>query len=106
MAQDAREKLISFLDRRAFRPVVQAKPEDFPESKRNELRHVQRATEDARERYRGYGSARKVYEMYRDDLSSEAARKVNRELDDLGLPTLPQFEDEFEQLAEEVGAKH
>lgn len=106
MAEQGKERLVDFLDERAFTPVIRADPGDFPEGKRDRLRDVQRATEQERERYRGYDSAEQVYEMYRDDLNSDAAREVNRKLDELGLPTLGQVQDEFERLAEQVGAKH
>ena len=101
---DAKDKLVEFLDRRAFRPVLQADPADYAEAKRDKLLHAQGATEAERERYRHYGSARQVYQMFREDLTSDAAKKVHRELHDLGLPTLPEVRDEFERLAEEVGA--
>ena len=101
---NAKDTLVEFLDRRAFRPVLQADPANYPESKRERVRHVQRATEDERERYHHYDSARKVYEMYRDDLTSDAAKEVHRELQTLGLPTLDDVRDEFERLATQVGA--
>lgn len=104
-SQNSKDKLVNFLDRHAFRPVLDAAPGDYPESKRDKLAHVQRATEDERERYRQYESAEKVYQMYRDDLSSEAAKEVHRELRQLSLPTLHDVRDEFERLAEEVGVK-
>jgi hypothetical protein len=103
--KSAKEKLVDFLDRRAFQPVLKADPEDLSEGKRDKLRHAQRATEDARDRYHHYESAEKVYQMYRDDLSSEAAEKVHRELRDLDLPTLHDIRDEFERLADEVGVR-
>lgn len=105
MAQSAKDKLVDFLDKHAFRPVIEAKPERYPEGDRDRLRHVQRATQDEMDRYRHYESAEKVYRMYRDDLSSGAAKRVHDELRHLGLPTLDEVRDGFERLAEEVGAK-
>lgn len=101
----AKEKLVDFPDGRAIQPVLKADPDEFPEGKRNKLCHVQRATEDERNRYRHYESAQKFYQMYRDDLNSEAAEKVHRELRDLDLPTLHDIRDEFERLADEVGVR-
>ena len=43
--------------------------------------------------------------MYRDDLTSGPAESVSRDLRALGLPTLADARDEFERLADEVGAK-
>jgi ribosomal 50S subunit-associated protein YjgA (DUF615 family) len=74
--KNAEEKLVEFLDKRAFQPVMRVDPDDFPEGKRDKLRHVQRATEDERNRYHQYVSAEKVYQMYRDDLSSDPAEAL------------------------------
>src|SRR3546814_20903610 len=79
--EDVRRKLIDYLDERAFQPILGGRAEDFPESKRGKLEDVQRATKSERERFHGYRSARQVVDMYHDDLNSDAARKVNKELD-------------------------
>jgi hypothetical protein len=105
MAHNGKEKLIGFLDRRVFQPILQAKPDDRSEGERDKLQRVQRATKDALQRYRSYDSAQKVYQMYRDDLTSGPAESVTRDLRALGLPTLADARDEFERLADEVGAK-
>ena len=52
-----------------------------------------------RERFRAYGSASEVVRMFKDDLSSEPAKDVHRDLRDLGLPTLDDVRDDFEDLA-------
>jgi hypothetical protein len=101
----AKDRLVHLLDQKVFQPILKAEAGDFAEAKREKLEHVQRATESELERFRHYGSAREVYEIYRDDLRSDAAEPVNRDLQDLGLPTLQDVRDEFERLAEEVGAK-
>lgn len=100
---DARSRLVDFLDRKAFQPVLKADPSSYPEGKRAKLQDVKQATESERERFRNYESAQKVYEMFRDDLSSEPAKKVHRHLSDLGLPTLQDVRDEFEKLARDEG---
>lgn len=64
------------------------------------------STEQTREKYRKeYGSAGKVYEMYRNDLTSEPAKRVSRESRRLNLPTLEDVKDEFTELAREVGVR-
>ncbi|HVY58808.1 MAG TPA: hypothetical protein VHA77_13225 [Xanthobacteraceae bacterium] len=103
MVESAREKLVGWLERRAFDPVLRAKPGDYPESKRAKLADVQRRTRSERERFRHYGSAQEVVVNFKRDLRSEPAQKVHRALEDLGLPTLNALEDEFERLAAEVG---
>ena len=106
MPDNAREKLVDFLERKAFRPVLDADADSYPQSKRDRLKDVQEATRAEQERFRKYGSAQEVCRMFKDDLSSEPARKIHRELRDLGLPTLNDCKGEFERLAEEVGLRH
>jgi hypothetical protein len=76
---EAEKKLLDPLDRRAFEPVLRARPERFPEGRRKTLDHVQYATRAARERYNRYGSARKIYEMFKNGLNSDPAKRVHRE---------------------------
>jgi len=105
MTQDAQQKLLDLLDRKAFDPVLRARPERYAEGQRAKLKDVQDATRTEQERYRHYGSARKIVEMFKDDLGSEPARKVHRELGQLGLPTLHDVREEFEHLAEGLGVE-
>lgn len=106
MAGGAKERLVNFIDRKALAPVLEADPGSFPERKRDDLRDVQEATRAERERFRNYGSAEQVYEMFRNDLSSDAAKKVHRKLRDLGLPTLDDIEDDVEEMAKDAGIRN
>ncbi len=103
--QDAQEHLFRFLDQHAFQPVLEAREDDYPQDKRDELRHVKQATRRERERYQNYDSAQHLFQMYRDDLTSGAARRVDRELQDLNLPTLADCREEFEREANRVGVQ-
>ena len=107
MAEDnAFERLVHFLNRTAFDPVLRASPSDYKsESDKKVLADVQRKTKTEKERYAGYESAAKVKQMFEDDLNSEPAKKVHRELERLGLPTIPSLKAEFEQLCEREGVK-
>lgn len=100
---DAKRKLVDYLDEKAFQPVLRAKPDDYPEGNRAKLADVQRATQSEAKRFQEYDSAEKVVDMYRDDLSSSRAKEIHRELRDLGLPTIEQVRDGFEKLAQELG---
>lgn len=103
MASKARERLLDLLDRKAFDPVIHASTDDVAEGDRERLEGLKEKTRSTKESYHeNYTSADKVVEMYRDDLSSDSARKVQRELKDFGLPTLQDVEDEFERLAQEL----
>ncbi|WP_274423169.1 hypothetical protein [Chelativorans sp. YIM 93263] len=105
MADGAKEKLVNFLDRKAFEPVLSADPDSYPQDKHNALKDVQDATRAERERFHDYDSAKEVYQMYEDDLTSEPAQEINRKLRDLDLPTLKDVRGEFEELAQEMGVR-
>jgi hypothetical protein len=102
--QNAREKLVRFLDEQAFDPILRADPERYSGSDRQKLEHIKGATERAQQRYHDdYTSAEEVRDRFRDDLSSSAPQRVQRELQSLGLPTLHDVEDEFEDLCRDLG---
>ncbi len=105
MSDNAKKELVDFLERRAFRPVLDTRPDDYDsDSERRRLAEVQRATRSEIDRYRHqYTSAQDVIDNYKDDLTSEPAKKIDRELDALGLPTLRDIEPEFRKKVEELG---
>jgi hypothetical protein len=105
MSSDARRELVDFLVRRAFEPVLAARPDNRSEAEQRRLGHVQKATRAEIERFRGYGSANEVVVNFRRDLDSEPARKVHAELRSLGLPTLDDVRDEFEAKARDLGVR-
>ncbi len=104
MAHDAREELVSFLDRKVFDPILRASPERYGDRDRERLDHVKANTESEKKRFHDdYRTAEEVRDNYRSDLSSRTAGRVNRDLEELGLPTLPSVRDEFEALSERLG---
>ncbi len=105
MSDSAKEKLVDFLEQRAFKPVLDARADDYDsDSQRRKLADVQRATRSEVDRYRHrYSSAQDVIDNYKDDLTSEPAKEVDRELNALGLPTLRDIEPEFRKKVEELG---
>ncbi|WP_026871028.1 hypothetical protein [Inquilinus limosus] len=103
MPDSAKEKLVDFVTRRAFDPVLKAQPEGMSDAEKRKLEHVQDATRSEIERFRGYGSAREVVVNFKRDLDSEPARKVHAELKSLGLPTINDIREEFESMAKELG---
>lgn len=103
---NAKERLVDLLDREAFQPVLNARADDFQGADRDRLERVQDATRRERDRYRNdYGSAEEVRRQFRSDLSSQPARDVQRDLKALGLPTLPDVEDDFETLSRDLGVE-
>jgi hypothetical protein len=103
-----REQLLNLLDKKAFDPVLQASPDDYKsEGDKQKLRNLQETTRHTQQSYHEkYTTAQDVRNNFRRDLNSEAAKKVHRELRDLGLPTLNDIKDEFDQLADQLGVGH
>ena len=100
---DKKRELLHFVERKAFDPVMRAKPDGRSESEKKKLEHVQRATRAEIDRYRGYNSAEELVTNFKRDLSSGAAKKVHAELRSLNLPTIEDIKDEFERKARELG---
>ncbi|HYZ22013.1 MAG TPA: hypothetical protein VE690_07635, partial [Rhodopila sp.] len=100
---DQKSTLVNFLVRKAFDPVLHARPDGRSDADRKTLEHVQQATRAEIERYRGYGSAAEVVTNFKRDLHSSAAKKVHAELKRLGLPTINDIRDEFEAKVKELG---
>jgi len=103
---EKRKKLLDFLNQKAFEPVLRASKQDYSnEADQKLLADVQRRTKSEQERFACYENAEKVKQMFEGDLDSRPAKKVQAELRKLGLPTLPDLEEEFEQICEESGVK-
>ena len=103
MAADNKRTLVDFLVRKAFEPVMHAKPDARSEGERKKLEHVREATRKEIDRYRNYASAEEVVTNFRRDLHSSAAKKVHAALRSLHLPTINDIRDEFEEKARELG---
>src|ERR1700710_114718 len=100
MADSGRkEKLIHFLEEKAFLPVVRADASNYANDKWEQLKDLQQRTQREIERFRGYRSADEVVVNFKRDLSSQPAKKVHQQLKDLGLPSLPDVREDFESLA-------
>lgn len=96
-----KEELVHCLDQHVFNRILQAKSNRLNDHARAALEDVQNRTRAEQERYHHYPSAEKVVEMYKSDLHSTNARKVNATLKRLGLPILADVKEEFERLAGE-----
>lgn len=105
MADSKKDQLVRFLEERAFKPVLNAKPGGRSEAERKKLQHVQKATRREIDRFHQYGSAQEVLTNFRRDLDSEPAKRVHAELRSLGLPTIHEIRDEFEKHAKALGVQ-
>jgi hypothetical protein len=92
--QNARERLLKFLDERAFDPILKTSPDQYSsEADKRTLDDVKRRTESEKKRYHeNYGSADEIRRRFLDDLHSSAAEKVNRELQAASTPALAGLE--------------
>jgi hypothetical protein len=100
----ARQKLLDFLDEKAFEPVLNASPDDYDNDRDKEkLKEVQETTRSTQESYhKRYTSTEHIVKNFRSDLSSGPAKKVHGELRSLGLPTLPDIKEKFNHLVDEL----
>lgn len=98
MASDAtrRRELLEFLNKNAFDPILKASENQYiTEDKKEKLRDVQMSTEREKNRFEHYQTAKDVKENYLSDLNSDSAKRINKELAKLHLPTLPELKDQF-----------
>ncbi len=94
-------ELTRFLDRHVFEPILKADPSNYTGRERDKLADVQKRTRSEQERFHNYPSTEEFVRMYKDDLHSEKAKKVNAELQRLKLPLLADVKEEFLKLAGE-----
>ncbi len=101
---DAKKELLNFINKKAFDPIIVAKPDKFKEEDRAALEDIQRKTWNEKKQFNEeYSSAEEIKKNYLSNVRSKAAAKVNDQLEKLGLPTLPQHKDEFMRLCEKLG---
>jgi len=102
-AKDKREELLKFIDKNAFDPILKASPKKLSEKDKEKLEDVQRKTENEKKQFHNeYKTAEEVKKNYLSDVRSKAAAKVNKELEHLHLPTLPELKDEFMELCKKL----
>src|SRR5437870_5050034 len=101
--KDKREELLKFIDKNAFDPILKASPKKLSDEDKGKLEDIQRKTQNEKDQFhKEYKTAGEVKKNYLSDVRSKAAAKVNKELEHLGLPTLPQFKDEFMELCKKL----
>src|ERR1700745_3442559 len=102
MADSKKDELVRFLEERAFKPVLNAKPKGRSETEQKKLEHVQKATRAEIECFHNYGSAQEVVTNFKRDLDSEPAKCIHAELRSLGLPAINDIREEFERCAQKL----
>jgi hypothetical protein len=101
MADDARAELLAFLDEHAFAAVLNTPPDRV--DRREEFEDAQCHTERVRRRFHACPSAAAVHDRFFAELHVGTARRVDRELDRLGLPTLRGLQRAFAELCTRLG---
>lgn len=97
----SKQELLDFLDKHIFMPILHASERDLSIKQLDDLKDLKHRTHEDMGRYHGYDSAEKIVEIYKGDVSHEAAKPVNARLKDLGLPTMPDVREQFLDLAGE-----
>lgn len=102
--KDARKQLIDFINKKAFNPILKADLSDYKGEEKEKLKHVQQKTKNEQHQFEHeFTSAEKVKKEFLSDVRSKAAKNLNKDLEDLHLPTLPSLKDDFSKLCEELG---
>lgn len=103
---EQKKELLNFLDRKAFDPILRKSADEYDsDAKKKKFEHVKKSTEKEKERFHNYNTAHDIKVNFRRDLNSEPAKKVHSELKYLDLPRLPELQDEFYQLCDELGVE-
>jgi hypothetical protein len=104
MADEKKKKLLDFIDKKAFDVVINADAKKYSKEDQKKLEDIQRKTKNEKDQFHNdYKNAREVKEGFLSDVRSDAAKKVDKELGHLNLPTLPELKDDFLKLCDQLG---
>lgn len=104
--KEKRKRLVGFIDNKVFDPIMKANPDKFSEKDRETVEKLIKDTKDEKELFhKDYSSAKEVKNNYLQNTSSRAGKKVNKQLQDLGLPSLAGYKDEFKELCNRLDVK-
>jgi len=98
-----RKELLKFLNQKVFDPILRALPEDYEsEDLKKKLSNVKRHTESEKHLFHEFQTAEEVKKNYLINMDFRTAKKIDHELDELKLPSLPKVKDEFLGLCEKL----
>lgn len=101
-----KKELLDFLNRKSFDPILNTNENHFKDDvSKEKFRDVKKSTESEKTRFSQYETPKDIKSNYLQDLHSKAAKKINQELQELGLPQLPQFREEFLNLCNKLGVE-
>ena len=104
MKPDKKTRLVKFLDRRAFDPVLNRSRQQCKDAlERKKLEHVQEILVAEKNRYHTqYESATEVRRAFFDDINSGVTNRIDDDLRELQLPSFLSLKDEFITLCENL----
>lgn len=102
-AKDKRKKLLDFIDKKAFDVILKTSPDKFNGKDKEKFEEILKKTENEKNKFHeSYKTAKEVKENFLANTHSKPAQKLNKELEHLKLPTLPEIKDEFEELCKKL----
>jgi hypothetical protein len=101
--KDARKELPDFIDKKAFDVILNTSSDKYQGKEREDLQHIKEKTENEKRKFHeDYTRAEDVKKNFLQDVRSEPAGKLNKDIKRLGLPTLPELKDDFEKLCDKL----
>ena len=70
---------------------------------RENFEDILRKTKNEKKKFQNYKTAEEVNENFLQNVHSKPVQKLDKGIDHLGLPTLPQLKDDFKKLCDESG---
>ena len=101
--EDKRKELIKFIDKKAFDVILKTSAEKYKGKEREIFEGILKKTENEKRKFHEvYKTAKDVKKNFLDNVHSKPALKLDRDLEHLGLPTLPQLKDEFMEVCRKL----
>lgn len=101
--KEKQKKLLGFIDGKIFNPILKAKKSKYSEKDQETLEEVQKKTEEEKKKFqKDYKNSKEIKSNYLSNVNSEPAKKLNKKIKSLDLPTMPEYKDEFQELCEEL----
>jgi len=100
--KDKRDELLNFIDKKAFNVILKTSPDKFKGKDKEDFDEILKKTKNEKKKFQGYKTAKEVKENFLSNTHSKPAQKLDKELEHLKLPTLPQIKDEFEELCKKL----
>jgi hypothetical protein len=102
MAKDAKKELLHFIDHKAFDVILRKNKKDLNEDEKKALEDMQDKTEKEKKKFHGYSSAKEIKENFLENTRSGAAKRLDKKLERLNLPTLPNLKKDFIALCDKL----